>query len=122
MKKILIVDDSDAVRGQVKAALEGAGFQVVEAVDGLDGLAKANENKDVNLIISDVNMPRMDGLTMCGRVREIAELKQTPIFMLTTETDAGMKDKGKAFGVRAWMVKPFNAEKMVMGVKKILEG
>jgi two-component system, chemotaxis family, chemotaxis protein CheY len=121
MKKILVVDDSDAVRGQVKAALEEAGFAVVEANDGLDGLTKANENKDLNLIISDVNMPRMDGLTMCQRLREITELATTPIFMLTTETDVSMKDKGKSVGVRAWMVKPFNAAKMIMGVKKVLE-
>jgi len=118
--KILVVDDSDAVRVQVKSALESAGFTVVEGVDGLDGVAKANENKDAKLIISDVNMPRMDGLTMVIRLREIPEFKETPVFMLTTETDPNMKDKGKAAGVRAWMVKPFNSEKMILGVKKIL--
>jgi len=120
MIKILVVDDSDSVRNQVKNALEGAGFQVVEGGDGLDGLAKANEHKDARLIISDVNMPRMDGLTMVSRVREIAEFKETPVFMLTTETDPTMKEKGKSAGVRAWMVKPVSPDKMILGVKKLL--
>ena len=120
MPKILIVDDSDTVRDQLKKALEGGGHQVVVAVDGQDGLDKAKANADVKLIICDVNMPRMDGLTMCKQLREDPALKALPVFMLTTETNEEMKVKGKAVGVMAWMVKPFNAERMLAGIKKVL--
>jgi len=118
--KILIVDDSDTVRKQVRAALEGAGFTVVESCDGEEGLVNAKSHPDARLMISDVIMPRMDGMTMVERVRDIPELKALPVFMLTTETDAALKERGKNAGVRAWMIKPLSPEKMVIGVKKLL--
>ena len=118
--KILIVDDSDTVRDQVKKALATAGYDVVEAQDGTDGLQKVSENSDIKLIICDVNMPKMDGLTMCAKLREISGFASTPVFMLTTEANDEMKEKGKKAGVKAWMIKPFNAEKMIAGIKKVL--
>ena len=120
MAKILAVDDSDIVRSQVRKALEGGGYQVVEAVNGIDGLEKANANPDVKLVVCDVNMPEMDGLMMCTKLREISSFKSVPIFMLTTESSPEMKAQGKAAGVTAWMIKPFNPEKMVAAVKKVI--
>lgn len=117
-EKILVVDDSATVRDSVKQALLASSFVVIEAVDGLDGLKKLGENSDVKLIICDVNMPNMDGLSMCAKLKETNS--SIPIFMLTTEANAEMKEKGKAYGVRAWMIKPFNGEKMIAGIKKVI--
>ena len=94
-RKILIVDDSDTLRIQLKKALEEAGHIVVEGKDGRDGLIKAQENIDTQLIICDYNMPEMDGITMCRKIREITALKSIPIFMLTTETSPELKTLGK---------------------------
>lgn len=120
MAKILLVEDSDTVRNQVKAALSQNGHEVLEAVNGLDGLSKCEQNGDIQMIICDVNMPEMDGLTMCLKVRGLGPYAKTPIFMLTTESSPDMKTKGKEAGVMAWMVKPFNPEKLLMGIKKVL--
>jgi two-component system, chemotaxis family, chemotaxis protein CheY len=120
--KILIVDDSEMVRTQVKQAIEGEGFQAIEAVNGVDGLNKLQGNPDLKLIICDVNMPEMDGLTMCSKVREKDQFKEIPIFMLTTESSPDMKKQGKEAGVKAWMTKPFNPEKMVAAIKKVVGG
>jgi two-component system chemotaxis response regulator CheY len=120
MAKILLVDDSESLRIQLKKNLSGAGHEVVEAGDGVQGLAALNANKDVKLVICDVNMPNMDGLTMCAKVAADPALNKIPIFMLTTETSDDVKAKGKQIGVRAWIAKPCPEDKLMMAVSKIL--
>jgi len=120
MAKIIIVDDSETIRRQLVKVLEGVGHRVVQATDGIVGLEAIKNNKDAALIFCDVNMPNMDGITMCERVHEIAEISKIPIFMLTTESNVEMKAKGKAAGVLAWIVKPFDEDKLLAAVKKIV--
>ncbi|MDH5182908.1 MAG: response regulator [Gammaproteobacteria bacterium] len=118
-KTILIVDDSASLRQVVAIALKGAGYDVIEAGDGLEGLAQLDGRK-IHLIISDVNMPNMDGITMVTEVKKNANYKFTPIIMLTTESQDEMKAKGKAAGVKAWVVKPFKPEQMLDAVSKLI--
>jgi len=120
MAKILVIDDSESLRGQVKRDLEAAGHQVVEAYDGMNALEVMAATPDTNLIICDVNMPRMDGLTFCIKLKEIHNAAKYPIFMLTTECSTEMKLKGKENGVVAWITKPYVADKMLVAVDKIL--
>jgi len=120
MAKILLVDDSETVRTQVKKLLTSKGHLVVESVDGLKGLEALKGNKDIKLIICDVNMPNMDGLTMCSRVAADPTMRTIPIFMLTTEASADLKEKGKAAGVKAWLLKPYVEEKLIAVVDRIL--
>jgi two-component system, chemotaxis family, chemotaxis protein CheY len=121
MGKILVVDDSEAVRIQITKDVEAAGHSVVAAVDGLDGLAKLKENSGISLILSDVNMPNMDGLTMCQNIRQLEEYKAIPIMMLTTETNEEMKMAAKNVGVRAWVRKPYVAQKLVAAIHALLQ-
>ncbi|ARU56917.1 chemotaxis protein CheY [Oleiphilus messinensis] len=118
-KTILIVDDSASVRHVVSEALSAVGYNVIEAEDGKDGLAKLNTRR-VHLIISDVNMPNMDGISMAKEIKQNPQHKFTPIVMLTTEGDDKTKQAGKAAGVRAWMVKPFKPEQMIQAVKTLV--
>lgn len=118
-KTILIVDDSASLRQVVAIALKGAGYDVIEGCDGQDGLAKLDGTK-VHLVISDVNMPNMDGLTMVQKIKEMPAYKFTPIIMLTTESGADKKDVAKAAGVKAWMVKPFKPDQMLDAVSKLI--
>lgn len=118
-KTILIVDDSASLRQVVAIALKGAGYDVLEAGDGKEGLAKLDGTK-INLIVSDVNMPNMDGLEMVQEIKKMAAYKFTPIIMLTTEAGADMKEKGKAAGVKAWVVKPFKPDQMLDAVSKLV--
>ena len=118
-KTILIVDDSASLRQVVAIALKGAGYDVIEGCDGVDGLSKLDGTK-VHLIISDVNMPNMDGLTMVQKIKEMPAYKFTPIIMLTTEAGGDKKDIGKAAGVKAWMVKPFKPDQMINAVSKLI--
>jgi len=118
-KTILIVDDSTSLRQVISIALKGAGYVVIEGSDGQDGLSKLSGQK-INLIISDVNMPNMDGLTMVTKIKEKPEYKFTPIIMLTTESSNEMKSRGKAAGVKAWMVKPFKPDQMLDAVSKLI--
>ncbi len=118
-KTILIVDDSASLRQVVAIALKGGGYDVIEGCDGLDGLSKLDGTK-IHLIISDVNMPNMDGLTMVKKIKDMAAYKFTPIIMLTTEAGADKKDIGKAAGVKAWMVKPFKPDQMLDAVSKLI--
>lgn len=120
MAKVLIVDDSDSLRSQLKKVLQGASLDVVEAADGQLGLAALNSNTDVKLIICDVNMPNMDGITMCTKVSEDPKFNSIPIFMLTTETNTDMKEKGKQVGVKAWITKPYQDDKLLLAVKKMV--
>jgi len=110
-KTILVVDDSASLRQVVGIALTGAGYEVVEAVDGKDALTKLDGRK-VHLIISDVNMPNMDGITLVKEIKQLANYKFTPIIMLTTEAEESKKQQGQAAGAKAWVVKPFKPEQM----------
>jgi two-component system, chemotaxis family, chemotaxis protein CheY len=118
-KTILVVDDSASLRQVVGIALKGAGYDVLEACDGKDGLAKLAANK-VNLIISDVNMPNMDGITMVKTLKAMPEHRFMPIIMLTTESQEATKQQGQAAGAKAWVVKPFKPEQMLDAVSKLV--
>ena len=118
-KTILIVDDSASVRQVVSIALKGAGYDVLEACDGKDALSKLTGQK-VHLIISDVNMPNMDGITLVKEVKKLANYKFTPIIMLTTESQEDKKQESQAAGAKAWVVKPFRPEQMLAAVSKLI--
>lgn len=120
MAKILVVDDSDTVRMQLRKDLETKGHKVLEAIDGVDGLVKLQENDGIQLIISDVHMPNMDGFAMCTKIHQDPKYQAIKIFMLTTEASALMKLKGVDAGVRAWIVKPYVTEKLLSAVEKVL--
>ncbi|USD64256.1 response regulator [Vibrio sp. SCSIO 43136] len=119
MKTVLIVDDSDSLRQVVSIALSGAGYHVVEACDGQDGLEKL-ANDRVHLIISDVNMPIMNGIEFVKAVKQIKEYRFVPIIMLTTEQQEYLMEESKKAGAKAWMVKPFKPNQMLEAVKKLL--
>jgi len=118
-KTILAVDDSTSIRQMVSFTLKGAGYDVVEAVDGQDGLDKA-KSKPINLVLTDQNMPKMDGLSLIKSLRGLPQYKTTPILMLTTEAGDDMKAKGKAAGATGWLVKPFDPQKLLDVVKKVI--
>ncbi|MDH5444919.1 MAG: response regulator [Gammaproteobacteria bacterium] len=118
-KTILIVDDSDSLREVVGIALKNAGYEVIEGADGQEGLNQL-DGKKVHLIISDVNMPNMNGIEMVTKIKEMDAYKFTPIIMLTTESGDDMKDQGRSAGVKAWMVKPFKPEQMLDAVSKLI--
>lgn len=117
--KLLIVDDSASMRQMVAFTLKGAGYDVDEAADGKQGLDKAKGGK-FNLVISDVNMPVMDGIALIKELRTLPDYKFTPILMLTTESTDGKKQEGKSAGATGWIVKPFNPEQLLATVKKVL--
>ncbi len=119
MAKILAVDDSASMRQMVSFTLKGAGHQVIEAADGVEALAKAKSNA-VDLVISDVNMPNMDGITLIAELRKLPAFKFTPMLMLTTESSADKKSQGKAAGATGWIVKPFNPDQLLNTIKKVL--
>lgn len=116
---ILTVDDSASVRMTTKIALTWAGYKVTEAVDGLDGLNKARTTR-FDLIVTDLNMPNMDGLRMIEELRRLPNQIGVPILFLTTESDPGMKSRAKAAGATGWLTKPFEPDQMVKLVKKVL--
>jgi two-component system chemotaxis response regulator CheY len=118
-KTILIVDDSISLRQVVSIALVNAGYEVIEACDGKDALAKLRGQK-IHLMISDVNMPNMDGITFLKAVREHPSYKFTPVIMLTTEAGEDKKKEGQAAGARAWVVKPFRPEQLLAAVSKLI--
>jgi two-component system chemotaxis response regulator CheY len=118
-KTILTVDDSPSIRQMVSFALRGAGYQVVEAGDGQQGLDQAKSNA-INLILADQNMPRMDGFTMIKSLRAMPQFAAMPILMLTTESSDQMKAQGKAAGATGWLVKPFSPDKLIEIVKKVI--
>lgn len=118
-KTIMIVDDSDSLRKVVGIALKGAGYEVLEGCDGQDALAKLTGQK-VHLIISDVNMPKMDGITFLSAVKQMPAYKFTPVIMLTTESEESKKRAGQAAGAKAWMVKPFKPEMLLNAVQKLV--
>lgn len=118
-KTILVVDDSTSFRQVVGMALKAAGYDVVEACDGKDALGKLDGRK-INLIVSDVNMPIMDGLTFVKSAKLLPAYKFTPVIMLTTEAGEAKKAEGKAAGVRAWVVKPFQPPVLLDAVSKLI--
>ena len=119
MATILAVDDSASMRQMVVMTLKGAGYDVVEAVDGAAALQLA-KSKSFNLVLTDVNMPKMDGITLTRELRALPAYKFTPILTLTTESSADKKQEGKAAGATGWIVKPFNPEQLLSTVKRVL--
>ena len=118
-KNILAVDDSASIRQMVSFTLKSSGYEVTEAVDGQDGLDKAKA-RTFNLILTDQNMPRMDGLTLIKSLRAMPQYKTVPILMLTTESSDAMKQQGRAAGATGWLVKPFDPQKLIEVVKKVI--
>lgn len=118
-KTILAVDDSASIRQMVAFTLKGAGYDVVEALDGEDGLSKA-KSKTFNLVLTDQNMPKMDGITLIKTLRGLPQYKAIPILMLTTEAGEAIKTQGKAAGATGWLVKPFDPQKLMDVVKKVI--
>lgn len=117
-KKVLTVDDSRTIREMVAFTLKGAGYEVVEAADGQQALTVMASHK-CDLVIADLNMPVMDGLTLIRRLRALPASRTVPILMLTTEADEKKKAEGRAAGATGWIVKPFNPEKLVSVVQKV---
>ncbi|SAI45984.1 chemotaxis two-component response regulator [Bordetella ansorpii] len=118
-KTILIVDDSASVRQVVGISLRGAGYDVIEGRDGQDALGKLGGQK-VHLIISDVNMPNMDGITFLKAVKQLPAYRFTPVLMLTTENQEAKKKEGQLAGAKAWMVKPFQPTQLLGAVERLL--
>ncbi len=118
-KVIMTVDDSASIRQMVSFTLKEAGYGVVEAVDGKDALGKIS-GAGVNMVITDLNMPNMDGIDLIRNLRADPAYKFIPIIMLTTESQAGKKQEGKAAGATGWIVKPFKPEQLLAVVKKVL--
>jgi len=118
-KSILTVDDSASIRQMVSFTLKGAGYSVTEAVDGKQGLDKAKAGR-FDLVLTDQNMPNMDGLTLIKSLRALPAYSRTPILVLTTEAGASMKQQGKAAGATGWLVKPFDPQKLIDVVKKVI--
>ncbi len=118
-KTIMIVDDSATLRQVVSIALKGAGYDVIEGCDGKDALSKLTGQK-VHLIVSDVNMPNMDGITFVTEVKKLPAYKFTPVIMLTTEAGEDKKAAGQAAGAKAWVVKPFKPDQMLNAVSKLI--
>lgn len=118
-KVALVVDDSTSMRQMVAFTLQSAGFQVIEGADGKDALQKAN-GKALNLVITDLNMPSMDGISLIRELRKIPNFKFTPILMLTTESQDTKKQEGKAAGATGWLVKPFNPDQLLAVVSKVV--
>ena len=119
-KTIMIVDDSASLRQVVCIALKGAGYDVIEACDGRDALSKLNARSKIHLIISDVNMPNMDGISFVKAAKQMPNLKFTPVIMLTTESQEAKKMEGQAAGAKAWVVKPFQPTQMLAAVAKLV--
>ncbi|MBI5970788.1 MAG: response regulator [Deltaproteobacteria bacterium] len=118
-KTIMIIDDSPSIRQVVNLTLKKVGYDVIEASDGEDALKKLVGQK-VNLIICDVNMPRMDGITFLKNLKAVPDHKYTPVIMLTTESQEARKQEGKLAGAKAWVVKPFKPEQMLEAIEKLM--
>ena len=118
---ILAVDDSPSMRGMIAYLLRQAGYEVLEADDGEKALALAKARR-VDLVLTDQNMPNMDGLSLVASLRALPEYRRVPILMLTTESSAEMKERGRAAGATGWMVKPFDPERLVGMLAKVLGG
>ena len=120
MHTILAVDDSPSMRQMVSFTLKNAGFNVVEAVDGQDAFEKSSQ-RDYNLVLTDQNMPRMDGISLTKKLRDNPKFKTTPILILTTESSDQMKQAGRGAGATGWLVKPFDPAKLLEVIKKVVK-
>lgn len=120
MAKILAVDDSASMRQMVSFTLKGAGHDVHEACDGVEALKVAGSQRGFDLVISDINMPNMDGISLIKELRQLPAFKFTPILMLTTESGTDKKGEGKAAGATGWIVKPFNPDQLLATIGKVL--
>ncbi|OYU98922.1 MAG: response regulator [Verrucomicrobiales bacterium VVV1] len=118
-KKIITVDDAATMRKMVAFTLKGAGHEVLEACDGQEALTVLSQ-RPVDLVITDVNMPNMDGLELTRRLRALPAFARTPIILLTTESDPAKKQQGRAAGATGWIVKPFNQDQLLAIVAKVL--
>ena len=119
-KTVLVVDDSVSMRQMVSFTLTGAGFEVVEAGDGKEAVDKLNGGAKPNLVITDLNMPNMDGISLIKEIRGMAAHKFTPVLMLTTESADDKKKEGQSAGATGWIVKPFNPEQMLATINKVM--
>jgi two-component system chemotaxis response regulator CheY len=119
MHSILAVDDSASMRQMVSFTLKGAGYTVIEAADGQEAFEKAR-GQQVDLVLTDQNMPRMDGITLVKNLRALPTFSSTPMLILTTESSDEMKHKGKAAGATGWLVKPFDPNKLLEVIKKVI--
>ena len=119
MKKILVIDDSETIRQQVKQALAATGYEIIEAVDGIDGLEKLRAVTDLDIALCDVNMPRMNGLDMIAEVQRSGP--KIPILMLTTEGQPSLIKRARESGAKGWIVKPFKPELLVAAVTKLID-
>lgn len=119
MRSILAVDDSPSMRKMVSFTLSSAGFKVVEAVDGVDALEKA-QAQNIDLVLADQNMPRLDGIGLTRRLRAHPRYKGTPILILTTESSDQMKQAGRAAGATGWLVKPFDPVRLIEVIQKVI--
>jgi two-component system, chemotaxis family, chemotaxis protein CheY len=120
MARILAVDDSPAMRQMVSVTLRSAGHEVVEACDGRDALDLARREPPVDLVITDVNMPNMDGITLVKELRRLSHYRGVPLLVLTTEASAQRKQEGKAAGATGWIVKPFNPERLLATIARVV--
>jgi two-component system chemotaxis response regulator CheY len=118
-KVIMTVDDSASVRQMVSFTIRDAGYEVIEAVDGRDALSKIN-GKAINMVITDLNMPNLDGIGLIRELRSLPAFKFVPIIMLTTESQAEIKQDGKAAGATGWIVKPFKPEQLLAVIRKVI--
>jgi two-component system chemotaxis response regulator CheY len=118
-KKIVVVDDSRTARQQVMNALAGSGYDLVEAVDGQDGVEKLANNADASMVICDVNMPKMSGLEMLVEVKQNEKVAHIPFLMLTTEAQPELVLQAKQAGAKGWIIKPFKPEMLLAAVRKI---
>jgi two-component system chemotaxis response regulator CheY len=119
MSRILAVDDSNSMREMVAYTLRAAGFDVAEAPDGADALEMAKK-ENFRLVLCDVNMPRMDGISLVKALRQLPDYKFTPLLMLTTESGPEKKQEGRAAGATGWLVKPFNPEQLISTINKVI--
>jgi two-component system chemotaxis response regulator CheY len=119
VKTIMTVDDSASLRQMVSFVLRDNGYEVVEAVDGLDALSKLT-GQEIHLVLSDINMPRMDGIEFTRQLRALPQYKFVPVVLLTTESHADKKQEGKAAGATGWIVKPFDPKQLLAVVKKVI--
>ena len=121
MAKILVVDDAEVLRMELYSILSAAGHIVVEGNTGIEGLMRAKEHPDLDLIVTDLNMPEMDGITMCRKIIELSSLRNVPSIMLTSESTPEIKAMAKEAGVKMWLLKPFIASKLLQSINKVLE-
>lgn len=118
-KRILVVDDSQSIRQHVRTTLAGGGFEILEAVDGLDALQQLKSRNDIDVVICDVNMPRLDGLGLLDELKAAGVMERLQVLMLTTEGQPAMMQRAKAAGAKGWIVKPFKPPLLLATIQKI---